>query len=121
MNTLILEKRTTESLLYDIDCTPNLAVTEIISTISAPTADQGGLTFGTPIVNTVTANYPDGTSAAPGKAIQVRIIGGAIPAGSTIPDGRPGIACTVRATYLTTPQGNTREATVVLWLTNTPA
>lgn len=120
MNTFILEKRVSESILFDFDCTPNLATAEIISSVGAATSDQGGLVFGTAVVNTVPAVYPDGTTAVPGKVAQVRISAGLIPSGSVLPDGRKGIRCTVRLPYTTTPNGNTREATVLLDLTDTP-
>ena len=121
MNVLILEKRLSESLVYDIDCSPSLAANETITAVATPTADNGGVTFGVPVSNSVPVTYPDGVTAGVGKVVQVRITGGVIPAGSTLPDGRPGLRCTLRGDYTTAPQNNTREWTVLLDLTDTPA
>ena len=88
----ILEKRTFDARLFDLDLTDLLA-------------------FGTATVNSALVTYPDGTTAAIGKAIQFEISGGRIP---------PGVAelmCTVRP-RLTTSLGNDLEATVLLRLTD---
>ena len=120
MNTTILEKRVSESILFDFDCAPNLSAAETITSAGPATADQGGFTFGSPTVNTSIVTYPGGTTAPVGTVAQVRITGGVIPAGSVLPDGRRGIRCTIRLPHVTS-IGNTREATVLLDLTDTPA
>jgi hypothetical protein len=108
-----LEKRTSESVWYDIDCTDILNVGETIVSISGVTADTTGLTFGTPVANASTIAFPDGTTGAIGKVIIVQISGGLIPAGKTVG------TYIVRALFLTS-AGNTREATVQLNVTNLP-
>ena len=119
MNTTILEKRVSESILFDFDCAPNLSATETIVTAGPATADQGGFTFGSAAINTTIVTYPGGVTAPIGTVAQVRITAGVIPSGSVLPDNRRGIRCTIRLPY-TTSTGNTREATVLLDLTDTP-
>lgn len=103
----ILEKRTSESIQYDINCAFQLDAGEIITGTPAFSADQAGLVFGTASVNTQALNYDDGTTAAAGKVIQIRISGGVIKAGQTEQ------IYTIRAVFSTS-MGNTREATVML-------
>lgn len=107
----VLEKRTSESRLYDFDCTDDLPSGVTISSVGTITSDQGGLTFGAGVVNAALVTYPDGRTAAIGKAIQVLIGGGELP-----PD-IDALDCTVRAPY-TASNGETLEATGVLRLTN---
>lgn len=113
----ILEKRTSENKWYSIDCSDDLDASETIQTITGVTADQGGLTFSGQAANAAQITFTDGRVAAIGKAIQLLIGGGAIPSGQKLQDGRAGIQCTIRAKYHTT-EGNDREATVLLDLTD---
>jgi hypothetical protein len=78
---ITLEKFADESILFDLDCTDNLAVGETI--IGSPVmsffpALTGGdaLTFGTPVINTAAIQYADGKVGKVGGVIQVRISGG---------------------------------------------
>ena len=107
-----LDKRTVDDRQYDIDCSKLLAPAETIASIIRVTADQGSLVFGTPTVNTVPVNYPDGSIAAIGKAVQVNISVG------VITNGQPFLVCTVRAVVFTN-WGETLEATVLLRLVDT--
>ena len=113
MNSYILEKRTSEAIYYDIDCTYILDALETITSISLVSADQIGLTLLGPAINPAAITFPDGQVAAIGKVISVQISGGVIPA--------PQInqLYTIRALFTTT-EGNTREATVLLNVTDIP-
>lgn len=113
--TAILEKRTSENVWYDIDCTDLLNTAETINSITSVSADDSGLTFGTPVVNSQTITYPDGRVAAIGKVVRVQISGGTIPAGKTAH------LYTVRAKFATNDGGNVREATVLLNVTDKAA
>ncbi len=107
----ILEKRTYDARLFDLDLTDLLDDDETVSSVSTVIADQGSLTFGSASINAEAVTYPDGVVAAIGKAIQFEISGGRIP---------PGVAelmCTVRP-RITTSLGNELEATVLLRLTD---
>lgn len=107
----ILEKRTYDARIFDINCTDLLDTAETISSVDAIVGDQGGLTFGSATVNGSLVTYPDETTAAIGKAMQFKISGGRIPAGVSL------LMCTVRARFLTS-IGNDLEATVLLKLTD---
>lgn len=111
MTTQILEKRTSESLWYDIDCTDVLNPGETVSIITSVLGDEVGLTFGAPVSNTATVTYSDGRVAAIGKVIQVQISAGVVPAGKT------SLLYTIRAKFLSS-AGNSREATVLLNVTD---
>lgn len=113
MNSYILEKRTSESIWYDIDCTYILDTLETITTITSVTADQAGLVLLGPAVNPSPVIFPDGQTAATGKCISVQISEG------IIPDPQINQLYTIRAIFETT-DGNTREATVLLNVTNIP-
>lgn len=113
----VLEKRTSENIWYSIDCTDDLDAAETINSITSIAADQGSLAFAGQVANTVAITYTDGRVAAIGKSIQVQISAGIIPAGQMLPDGRAGIQCTIRAKYHTS-EGNDREATILLNLTD---
>lgn len=81
MNSTTLEKFASESILFDFDCTDNLALGETISSISTvafyPTLTGGdALTFGTPVINAAEVLYPDGKVGKISGVIQVRISGG---------------------------------------------
>lgn len=111
INSAILEKRTSESIQYDFNCSFLLDSGEVITGTPVLSADQQGLVFGSPSVNAQAINYDDGTIAAIGKVIQVRVSGGLIPSGQTSQ------IYTIRAIFSTS-TGNTREATVLLNITN---
>ena len=113
MNSYILEKRTSEAIYYDIDCTYILDALEVITSVTSVEADQLGLSLLGPAINADPITFPDGTVAAIGKVISVQISEGVIPA--------PQInqLYTIRALF-TTNEGNTREATVLLNVTDIP-
>lgn len=112
-NYYVLEKRTSESIWYDIDCTLLLDAVETIDTIISIEADQEGLTFSGAAINPTPVIFPDKYVGAAGKVISVQIGGGIIPT--------PQInqLYTIRALFNTT-ENNTREATVLLNVTNLP-
>ena len=112
-NGYVLEKRTSESITYDIDCTNILNVSEIISSITSVASDQLGLVFLAPAINIAPVTFPDGYIAAIGKVISVQISGG------IIPTPQVNQLYTVRALFVTS-EANTREATVLLNVTNIP-
>jgi hypothetical protein len=109
----VLDKRTRDVRIYDIDCTDLLALAETITSVTSVAADQGALTFGTPTINAAQISYADGRTAAIGKVIQVQISAG------TIPTGQSNLQCTVRALFATN-VSSAVEATVVLRLIDTP-
>jgi len=113
MNNYILEKRTTEVIWYDIDCTHILDPNEIITSITSITSDQTGLTFAGQAINSVPVTFPDGVIAEIGKVISVQISGGTVPSGAT------NQFYTIRPLFVTN-EGNTREGTVILNVTNIP-
>jgi hypothetical protein len=113
MNNYILEKRTTESIWYDIDCTNVLNTNEIITSITSITADQTGLTFSGSAINTAPVTFPDGVTALAGKVISVYISAGIVPTGAT------NQIYTIRPIFSTN-QTNIRESTVLLNVTNIP-
>lgn len=99
-----LLKHAPESIIYDLDCTRELADGETITGITSVVADAiTGSTAPTitgAVVNAVAVTYSYGIAAI-GKVIQARIA-----AGSTA-------TWTIRAIY-TTSLGNTRETVVNL-------
>jgi len=113
MNSYVLEKRTSESIFYDLDCTQILDTAELILTIVSITSDQVGLVFAGQAVNSEPVVFSDGTVAAAGKVISVQISEGIIPAPQV------NQLYTIRALF-TTNDINTREATVLLNVTNIP-
>ena len=113
MNNYILEKRTTESIFYDIDCTNLLDTNETISSITSVTSDQTGLTLSNQAVNTSPVTFSDGVIAGIGKVISIYISAGIIPTGSI------NQIYTIRPVFSTS-EGNVREATVLLNVTNNP-
>lgn len=84
----ILVKRSSESRLFDIDCSSLLGSTETIGSVASIAAEPTtvpALAFGSPSVNTNPVTYVDEDTGlsrvvAAGKVIQVQISGGAIPA-----------------------------------------
>ena len=113
MNNYILEKRTTESIWYNIDCTNILNTTEIITSITSITSDQAGLTFSGSAINGAPITFPDNYTAAIGKVISVYISEGIVPTGAT------NQIYTIRPIFETN-ETNIREATVLLNVTNIP-
>jgi hypothetical protein len=110
----VLDIRSTDKRQFDLNCSSLLMPTETITSITSISADQGGLTFGTPAANAVPITYADtGLTAAVGKVCQVQINGAALPTGTTF------LLCTVRALLVTT-LNPALEATVQLRLINTP-
>jgi len=77
------------------------------------TADQQGLVFAGPAINSAPVSFPDGITAPAGKVISVQISEGVVPTGST------NQIYTIRPLFDTN-EGNTREATVLLNVTNIP-
>ena len=113
MNNYVLEKRTSESIFYDLDCTNILDPLEIIQTINTIESDQDGLTFSASAINPDPVTFPDGSVAATGKVISVQISGG------IIPTPQLNQLYTIRAIFNTS-ENNTREATVLLNVINVP-
>lgn len=109
----MLEKRTYDNRVFDILCSALLDSGETVSS-AIVSADQGAMAFGSATVNGSVLTYPDGTAAAIGTVVRVRISGG------TIPIMRGELLCTVRA-RATTSNSNQIEATVQLRLTDNPA
>lgn len=128
----VLDKRSFDQRLYDIDCSDLLAPEEVITSVTAitstipptvpnpvqtvpppdPLADinAAGFTFGTPAINHGPLLYPlYNHRADPGKVVQVMISGGVAPA---TPDGVTG---TIRL-QLVTSMSPHLEATVALRL-----
>jgi hypothetical protein len=110
---VILEKRTYDGWPYDVVCTELLIPSTTIAQVNQVLCDppSAGLVFGSPVVNVATNNYPDGTVAPPGTAIQVHISGGVLPPLLTA------LMVTIRAQF-TDSLGNQAEATALLNLTN---
>lgn len=86
----ILEKRTSEQVTFDVDCSQLLATSETISSVTSVTASPSGLAFGVPVVNVAPVTYTDVSGATRtagiGKVVQVQISGGSIPTGSQTQD-----------------------------------
>lgn len=69
------------SEIYDIDCTARLAAGETLVSVDSMTylptmTGADALTFGSTAINSSSITYDDGTTAAVGKVVQVRIFGG---------------------------------------------
>jgi hypothetical protein len=116
----ILEKRSSDSRRFDIDCSLLLSAGETISGVAAPTASPvtiPPLTFGTPVVNSAPTTYIDqwgnSRTVISGQAVQVQISGGAIPSIARSQDY-------ILRLILTTNQNPAIEATVKLRLIDTP-
>ncbi len=117
----ILEKRSSESVVFDIDCSLLLAATETITSVTSSSAapvTTMPIAFGTPTINVTPTTYMDqfGSSrvAAAGKVIQVRISGGLIASTQTAQDY-------VLRFVMVTSLNTAVEATVKLRLNDTPA
>lgn len=109
----ILDKRTADNRLYDIDCSRLLQAGETITSVSSVSSALGGMQFGAGAPNTAPITYPDGRTVAAGLVCQVRISGG------TIPPGSDSLQCIVRALLVTT-LNPALEATVLLRLVDKP-
>ena len=109
----VLEKRTYDNRVFDILCAALLDSGETVVSATV-TADQGAMTFGSATVNSGALTYSDGTIAAAGTVVQVRVSGG------TIPLTQGELLCTLRARAATS-SGGQLEATVQLRLTDNPA
>lgn len=88
-----LEKRSSESTRFDIDCSALLAVGETISSVTSATltpTTSPALVIGSPTINASPNTYTDpfGASrvAPTGTVIQVQISGGLIPSSLTSQD-----------------------------------
>jgi hypothetical protein len=113
MNNFILEKRTAEAIYFQIDCSNLLEVDELITQITSVTSDQDGLSLSQFAFNDSTVIFPDNTTAEAGKVISLEIADGIIQPTQTSQ------LYTIRAIF-TTSLYNTREATVLLKVTNIP-
>lgn len=113
MNSYVLEKRTSESILYNIDCTNILGINELIIDIISIESDQEGLVFQNFGINPDPIIFPDNYVADAAKVISVQISEGIIP----IPQINQ--LYTIRALFDTS-ENNIREATVLLNVTNIP-
>jgi hypothetical protein len=110
MSQKILEKTSTDNRVFDLDMSDLLDSAETISAIGSVTDDDMALTFGTAAVNPSPVTYPDGTTAATGKVVQVKIGGGSASHGKNY---------IVRAN-VTTSHGNTIQAVAQLRVDDTP-
>lgn len=115
-----LEKTSSESKRFDIDCSLPLDTGETITSVTSIAADANAgsvLTFGSPVINAAPVTYIDqfGSSrtAPVGQVIQVNISGG------SIPTGRLTLNYTIRAKFATTVNPLV-EATVRLRLNDSP-
>lgn len=97
-----IEKRSSEHVLHDIDCSHILALGEAITSVTSLTVEPATvppIVLGSPVVNTSPATYTDrfgSTTTAPtGTVIQVAISGGAVLPGRQVQD------YTVRARFAT--------------------
>ena len=116
------EKRSSEQLRFDIDCSRLLATGETITLVSAITAEPvtaPAIAFGAAAVNTVAAGYTDYETGTPrtasiGTVVQVQISGGKIPADALVQNY-------LLRLKLVTSLNPLVEATVRLKLNDTPA
>lgn len=115
-----LEKHSSETVRFDIDCSILLAVGETIVSVTSSSASpttSPPIAFGSPAVNLTATTYTDqfgGTRTAPaGQVVQVQISGGAIPSGNVVQDY-------VLRFLLVTSVNPIVEATVRLRLNDTP-
>lgn len=109
---ITLEKFAAESILFDLDCTDNLAPDETI--VGNPVMSYfpvltgaDALTLGASVINTSQIRYADGKLGKVGGVVQVRISGGS-PTNATTPR-----LYSVLATF-TTSTGNTLVARMKL-------
>ncbi len=112
----ILEKRTSEQVTFDIDCSALLASDETISSVDSITAEpttDPPLEFGVPTINASEITYPDGHVAPAGQVVQVQITGG------TIGNGMPAQTYIIRP-LLSTSRNPVVEATCELRVKDKP-
>ena len=72
----ILEKRSADQALYDWNCDAFLDADDAVESVTTISADQSGLTFGTPAINMTAVTYADGINVEAGRAFQAQIAGG---------------------------------------------
>ena len=115
-----LEKRTADSLKFDIDCSSLLSTGETITSVTSTNATpvtSPPLVFGSPLINVAPQTYTDAygstLTAAIGKVVQVNISGGLIAPGAQVQE------YIIRA-LLVTSLNPAVEATVRLRLNDTP-
>lgn len=89
----ILEKSSSEGVVFDIDCTALLAANETIVSVTSTTAEpvtSPAVTFGAAVINPSQVTYTDAfgstRTAAAGKVVQVPISGGKIATGAQVQD-----------------------------------
>lgn len=116
-----LQKRSSESVRFDIDCSLLLSPGETISSVTSSAASpvtSPALAFGTPSINAQPSTYTDqfgSTRTTPaGQVVQVQISGGLIPIGAIVQNY-------VLRFVLVTSLNPAVEATVRLQLNDTPA
>lgn len=115
-----LEKRSSETVRFDIDCSrllsPGETITSVTSSIASPVTTPA-ITFGTPVINPSPSSYTDqygsARTAPAGTVVQVQISGGAIASGRQVQDY-------VLRFLLVTSVNPAIEATVRLKLNDTP-
>lgn len=117
MSLIYLEKYPTESVTFEIDCSGQLAASELITgevQMSADPALTGddALAFRLPVVNSSPITYGPGKTVPAGKIVQVRISGG------SVPNGQRQRAYSVLATFETS-LGNTVVAKATLIVKST--
>lgn len=112
-----LIKHTGETMLCDFDCSQLLAASETITSVSqvsaSPVTDPA-ITFGSPAINTVPAQYPDGYTVPAGQVVQVLIGGGSIPA---VQRAREYV---ITVSFATSTAGELRQAKGRLLVTDEP-
>jgi len=116
---VISEKRTYDSWLYDFDCSALLSPGEVITSIVSVACDDPaiGLICSYPIVSPNDVVYKDGHLAPSGQVIQVQIGGGTIPVDAdSLGLGVPNVLCTVRAKFQTNFSPDQGDATVLILL-----
>ena len=117
----ILEKRTSESKTFEIDCSGLLGPGEVVQSVTNITAEPAtspALTFGTPQISGGETIYQDQRTGVEytvpaGQVVRVRISGG------KIPTGRTAQKYTIRLLFASNVDPAI-EAAVVLQLNDTP-
>lgn len=111
-----LSKRSFDAVTCDINCSNVLAAAEkIVGAVTVLVSPPGELVVANPVINTAAVTYPDGTTGAIGKVVQVRVSGGKVKTGEVSQD------YTVRLQFSTdaTP-ANQLEAAVICTVNDTP-
>lgn len=104
--TQTLEKRSSESIFYSIDCSDLVDASETISSITSIADDSSTLIFGTPAVSGAPTEFLDGRTVPAGQVVIVQISGGT-------PGSAISTLYTIRCKFVTS-ESNRREATVLL-------